>query len=82
MQIFIQNAKVQVFTEKADIEWLFTTHIPAYQEMIDSCIVVELYGNEDSPTLVRCFSRNHHHCPAFAVFTQNESGNLTLKMGA
>ena len=70
--------KQQAFDEKADLDWLFITHLKSWDDTPthQQCEVAIVYGNEDSPERVELLDRNHYQAIPYAVFTQNEQGNL------
>ncbi len=57
-----------------DLKWLQEVHkIPTALEYRFAI----LYGNEDAPTMVQLFAKNHYQCQP-TVYSSNTEGNLVL----
>lgn len=69
-----------LLTESSDFDWLFSTHLQAYDNLRERVVIAHITGNEDSPERVELFSVNHYLAVPYAVFTQNEQGNLVQEV--
>jgi hypothetical protein len=58
---------------KEDLKWLSDVHYKA--AILYACAI--LHGNEDAPSKVELFARNHFKCKP-TILEANDSGNLVV----
>lgn len=63
-----------VLEEQEDMDWLAEVHCKIAKGY--ACAI--LHGNEDSPSRVELYARNHYKCPP-TVLEPDDDGNLVVK---